>query len=56
MMERSKEMLKEYEKGGKFKDYVDKACFAYFDTVLDELQKATVWEYYKSVTTGCNKE
>ena len=56
--EQSMVMLKEYEKGGKFKEYVDKACFAYCDTVLEELQKVTVWEYYKSVTdkNGCNRE
>ena len=52
------EMIKEYIKGGKFADYVDKACEMYGDTVEDECQKATVQEYYKSVVdkNGCNRE
>lgn len=50
------EMLKEYIRGGKFADYVDKACEMYGDTVEEELQKATVREYYESVTKGVNKE
>ena len=51
------EMLKEYIKGGKFKDYVDKACEMYGDTVESECRKATVQEYYKSILpNGCNKE
>ena len=52
------EMLKEYIKGGKFADYVDKACAMYGDTVEDECQKATVQEYYMSVVdkNGVNKE
>ena len=56
--EQARAMLKEYEKGGKFKEYVDKACYAYYDTVLEELHKVTVFEYYKSVTdkNGCNRE
>lgn len=49
-------MMKEYIKGGKFMEYVDKACEMYSDTVEDELNKATVQEYYRSVTEGVNKE
>lgn len=49
-------MLDEYVKGGKFAEYVDKACYAYHDSVLEECRKVTVYEYFKSVTTGCNKE
>lgn len=49
-------MLKEYIKGGKFMEYVDKACEMYGDTVEDELGKAIVQEYYRSVTEGVNKE
>ena len=51
------EMIKAYRNGGKFKDYVDKGCEAYGDTVEDECRKATVYEYYKSVQpNGCNEE
>ena len=52
------EMIKEYIKGGKFADYVDKACDMYGDTVEDECRKATVQEYYMSVVdkNGVNKE
>jgi len=52
------EMLKEYDKGGKFADYADKACEMYGDTVEDECRKATVQDYYKSVVdkNGCNRE
>ena len=50
------EMMKEYIKGGKFMDYVDKACFMYKDTVEEELEKATVQEYYRSIKDGTNKE
>lgn len=52
------EMLKEYIRGGKFADYVDKACAMYGDTVEEECRKATVQEYYKSVVdkNGCNRE
>ena len=54
--EQTQAMLEEYKKGGKFKDYVDKGCEAYGDSVESECQKTTVYEYYKSVTTGCNQE
>lgn len=52
------EMLKKYIQGGKFADYVDKACEMYGDTVEDELKKATVQEYYMSVVdkNGVNRE
>lgn len=51
------EMIKEYLKGKKFADYVDKACDMYGTTVEEECQKATVQEYYKSVVdkNGCNR-
>lgn len=48
-------MLKEYEKGGKFTDFVNKASEMYGTTIGEELEKATVYEYYKSVTEGVNK-
>ena len=50
------EMIREYIRGGKFTDYVDKACDMYGDTVEEECAKATVQEYYKSVKEGVNKE
>ena len=49
-------MLNEYKKGGKFKDYVDKGCSAYKSAPESECRKVTVWEYYKSVVNGVNKE
>ena len=50
------EMIKEYLKGRKFAEYVDKACETYGDTVEDECKKAIVQEYYKSIKDGVNKE
>ena len=50
------DMLYEYDKGGKFKDFIDKACQSNGSSVEEECQKAIVHEYYLSVTTGCNKE
>ena len=50
------EMIKEYIRGGKFTDYIDKACDMYGDTVEEECKKATVQEYYKSIKDGVNKE
>lgn len=50
------QMQDEYVKGGKFTDYVNKACRTYGDSVDDELKKAIVQEYYRSVTEGVNKE
>ena len=50
------DMFYEYDKGGKFKDFIDKACQSDGLSVEDECQKAIVYEYYLSVTTGCNKE
>lgn len=53
----TKEMLNEYAKCGKFKDFVDKACKMYNTSVEQECSKVTVYEYYKSVLPdGCNKE
>lgn len=49
-------MLEEYEKGGKFKEYVDKGCSAYNSNPEKECNKTTVWEYYQSVVNGVNKE
>lgn len=54
--EQIKTMVDEYVKGEKFSEFVDKSCYAYHTTVLQECAKATVWEYYLSVTKGCNKE
>ena len=50
------QMLKEYQKDGKFAEFVNKSNYAYGTTVGEELEKATVYEYYKSVTEGANKE
>lgn len=49
------EMFNEYIKGGKFADYVNKSVKTYDISVTDVLNKAITWEYYKSVTEGCNK-
>ena len=49
------QMIEEYKKGGKFKDYIDKACQTYGDSVENECRKAIVKEYYISVTKGENK-
>ena len=49
-------MREEYEKGGKFAEFVDKGVAAYGGTPEDEYQKEIVKEYYKSVTEGVNKE
>jgi len=46
----------EYDKGGKFKEFVDKACASSGLTPREECRKVTVYEYYKSVVDGCNKE
>jgi len=54
--EQTKDMIDEYVKGGKFAEFVDKSCASYRTTVLQECQKVTVYEYYKSVTNGVNKE
>ena len=51
-----KKMLNEYDKGGKFADFVNKACASYGTNVLQECRKAIVWEYFLSVTEGCNKQ
>lgn len=48
-------MFEEYTKGGKFADYVNRCCKNYETNVVEELNKAITWEYFKSVTEGCNK-
>jgi len=51
------QMKQEYDKGGKFKDFVDRACKQYGDSKEAEFDKATVKEYYKSVLHGgCNED
>ena len=51
-----KEMLEEFDKRGKFFDFVT-ACMATYGTTLQfELHKAITWEYYQSVIWGCNKD
>lgn len=46
----------EYNKGGKFADFVNKACDLYEDSLDDELHKVIVYEYYKSLQKGgCNE-
>ena len=49
-------MMEEYAKAGKFKDFLDKACATSGLPQREECRKIIVWEYYKSVTEGCNKE
>ena len=53
--EQENQMIDEYDKGGKFKEFVDKACASSGLTPREECRKIIVWEYYKSVTEGCNK-
>lgn len=50
------QMMDEYNKGGKFKEFLDKACASSGLSPREECKKLIVWEYYKSVTEGCNKE
>ena len=48
-------MKAEYDKGGRFKDFVDKACELYEDTPDDEMHKLIIYEYFKSLQKGeCN--
>ena len=49
-------MRTEYNKGGKFKDFVDKSCKLYETTVDEAFEKVIMWEYYLSVSNvrGCN--
>ena len=50
------QMKAEYDKGGKFKDFVDKASELYEDTPDDEMHKLIIYEYYKSIQKGgCNE-
>ena len=49
-------MKAEYDKGGKFKDFVDKASQLYEDTPDDEMHKLIIYEYFKSIQKGgCNE-
>ncbi len=51
------QMKAEYDKGGKFKDFVDKASELYEDTPDDEMHKLIIYEYYKSIQKGgCNEQ
>ena len=54
--EQIKAMIAEYEKGGKFADFVNKSCGKYGTNLIEEYRKVIVYEYYKSVVDGCNKE
>lgn len=49
-------MLLEYNKCGKFKEFVDKACKSSGLCPEQECRKVIVYEYFKSVTEGVNKE
>lgn len=50
-----KSMLEEYKKGGKFTEFVNKAIRGKDITVEQQCLKEICFEYYKSVTVGCNK-
>lgn len=50
------DMMREYLKQGKFADFVNKACDVSGLLPEQECRKVTVYEYYKSVNGGCNKE
>jgi len=54
--EQENQMIDEYVKGGKFSEFLDKACASSGLTPREECRKVTVYEYYKSVVDGCNKE
>ena len=55
--EQLRQMNQEYDKGGKFKEFVDRACKIYKTTKEQEMQKLIVYEYYKSVLPdGCNRQ
>ena len=54
--EQENQMIDEYVKGGKFSEFLDKACFTSGLPQREECRKIIVWEYYKSVVDGCNKE
>ena len=51
-------MYEEYQKDGKFADYVKGCMRSYGTTLQEELRKVITWEYYKSVVEkdGCNRE
>lgn len=50
------QMMDEYNKGGKFKEFLDKACASSGLSPREEARKIIVFEYFKSVVDGCNKE
>lgn len=54
--EQIKQMMDEYNKGGKFKEFLDKACASSGLAPREEARKIIVFEYFKSVVDGCNKE
>ena len=55
--EQLREMLLEYNKDGKFKAFVDKACKSSGLLPEQECRKVIVYEYYKSILPdGCNRE
>lgn len=49
------QMFEEFNKDGKFADYVRRCIRTYGTSIREELHKQITWEYYKSVTTGVNK-
>ena len=50
-------MIKEYKKGGAFKEYVDKAVKKNNSSPEIECEKVIVKEYYKSLKEGgCNED
>ena len=49
-------MLEEYRRSGKFAEYVKRCMGSYGTNLQEELHKTITWEYFKSVTDGCNKE
>ena len=49
-------MINEYNKGGSFKDYIDKAVKCNGTTPEIEFQKVITKEYYRSLREGVNKD
>ena len=49
-------MSREYEKGGSFTAYVDKAVRNYNTTPEIEIKKEITKEYYRSLKGGCNED
>lgn len=54
--EQENQMIDEYVKGGKFSEFLDKACASSGLSPREEARKIIVFEYFKSVVDGCNKE